>query len=359
MVKTVVAYISAHGFGHWAQMAPVLRALHAHDAGIRIVLRTALPGTILEARGGFPFELVEGQVDVGVIQRDAVNEDIPATVAAVEQFHHNWAERVGKEVRFLHKIGADLVLSDIAPLAFAAAAEAGMPSIGIASIDWHAIYTPLFPETHPILDQISVAHRACNLLLRLPLDMPMPSFPRQRPIGLIAGKSRISRQELRRRLGYTDEDRLALVMFGGSGVPAFRIEALAKMRDWRFMMPSLPDGPVPTNVLAVPPGWDMLDLIAASDAIVCKPGYGIISEAWMAGRPLVYVPRPAFPEYPYLRDWLVANAPACELDRDTFVEGAWGEALQTAVSMEKRYPPCEAGGEHEAAAIIQAELAGL
>ncbi|HXH65438.1 MAG TPA: hypothetical protein VNH42_08030, partial [Mariprofundaceae bacterium] len=279
-MKTIVAYVSAHGFGHWAQMSPVLDALHRTDPDVRIVMRTALPRDVLEARSRFPFELMPGQVDVGVIQRDAVNEDIPATVKAVERFHHNWDEQVEQEAGFLRETGAGLVVSDIAPLAFAAAAHAGIPSIGLASIDWHAIYTPLFPQGHFSLEQIAAAHRACNLLLALPLGMPMPSFPRQKRIGLIARQSDTSRHELRQRLGYADDDRLALVMFGGSGMPPFRMDVLAEMTGWRFMMPALPAGDIPTNVRAMPDGSDMAELIRAADVIVCKPGYGIVSEAW-------------------------------------------------------------------------------
>jgi hypothetical protein len=356
-MKTVVAYISAHGFGHWAQVSPVLEALHNGNPDIRIELRTDLPQLVLEARSRFPFALVPGQVDIGVIQRDAINEDIPATIAAVEHFHRNWDDRVEQEAAFLRETDVDLVLSDIAPVAFAAAARAGVPSIGLASIDWHAIYTPLFPPGHASLDQIAAAHRACDLLLKLPLEMPMPSFPRQRSIGLIARKSDGPRHELRRRLGYADDDRLALVLFGGSGVPPFRVEALAGMTGWSFLMPSLPGGVVPANVQAMPAGWDMADLIQAADVIVCKPGYGIVSEAWRAGRPLVYVPRPAFPEYPYLRDWLTARAPAVELTRDRFELGDWAEALDAAKDSRKSYPPCPAGGEIEAVQVIGDALA--
>ena len=357
-MRTVVAYISAHGFGHWAQVAPVLQALHDGDPDIRIVLRTGLPEAIIEARSAYPFELVSGQVDVGVIQRDAINEDIPATSKAVEQFHHHWDERIGQEVEFLRDSGADLVLSDIAPLAFAAAARAGIPSIGLASIDWHAIYTPLFPAGHASLEQIAAAHRACTLLLALPLGMPMPSFPRQRKIGLIARNSSIPRQPLRQRFGFADADRVALILFGGSGVPPFRIEAMERMAGWRFVMPSTPAAEMPANVQAVPVGSDMADLIRAVDVIVCKPGYGIVSEAWRATRPVVYVARPAFPEYPFLRDWLQASAPACELERGAFEVGDWSAALEAAVSSTRTYPPYPAGGEIEAAGIIRAALAG-
>lgn len=356
-MKTVAAYISAHGFGHWAQMAPVLDALHRSDPDVRVVLRTCLPQTILKDRSAFPFELIAGQIDVGVIQCDAINEDIPATLKAVELFHHNWDDRVGQEARFLQEAGADLVLSDIAPLAFAAAAIAGVPSIGLASIDWHAIYAPLFPQGHASLEQIATAYQACTLLLALPLNMPMPSFPRQRKIGLIARKSSLPREQLRQRFGFDDADRVVLVIFGGISVPPFRIEALAGMAEWRFVMPSMPAGCMPANVQAMPEGTDMVDFIKAADVILCKPGYGVISEAWRAETPLVYVARPAFPEYPFLRDWLQAHAPSCELDRIAFEAGDWSDALETAFNSDQTYPPCTAGGEVEAAEIIRAAMA--
>jgi hypothetical protein len=358
-MKTVVAYISAHGFGHWAQMSPVLQALHDRDPDVRIVLRTNLPRTIMDACSAFPFALVPGQVDVGMIQLDAVHEDVPATIAAVEQFHHNWDERVRQEAGLLRETGADLVLSDIAPLAFAAAAAAGIPSIGIGSIDWHAIYTPLFPRGHFSLSQIAAAHRSCGLLLALPLGMPMPTFPRQRRIALIGAKGDATRLELRRALGYADSDRVALVLFGGTKAPLFRIDALALVAGWQFMMvsESIPDGVLPANVRCAPAGRRIVDLMRAADVIVSKPGYGIISETWQAARPLVYVPRTGFPEYPHQKEWLDANAPAAELDLRAFRDGDWSNALEAAFASRRAYPSCVAGGETEAAAMIHEALA--
>ncbi|HXH64190.1 MAG TPA: hypothetical protein VNH42_01620, partial [Mariprofundaceae bacterium] len=74
--------------------------------------------------------------------------------------------------------------------------------------------------------------------------------------------------------------------------------------------------------------------------------------------PLVYVPRPAFPEYPYLSDWLRSNAPSCELDREAFRQGDWRDALEAALASTQTYPPCPAGGETGAAGIIRGALAG-
>lgn len=358
VMKTVVAYVSAHGFGHWAQMAPVLQALHDCDAGIRIVLRTALPEEVLRARSDFPFDYRHGQVDVGVVQRDALHEDIPATITAVEHFHRDWAGKVREEARLLRGLGADLVFSDIAPLAFAAADFAGIPSIAIGSIDWHAIYSHFLPEHYSGMRQIAEAHRACDLFLLLPLNMPVTSFSRHRHIGAIARESCFSYEEMRRRLGYADGDRVALVMFGGTRAPSFRVDALAKMAGWKFMMPAarVPEGDIPANVQCIAGDWDMADLVRAADVIVTKPGYGVVSEAWLAGKPMVYVPRTDFPEYPYLKSWLQENAPSFELNRSSFLAGEWYDALAAAVGSDKRYPPFVGGGEVEAAEIILAAL---
>ncbi|HKJ83027.1 MAG TPA: hypothetical protein VJ961_03285 [Mariprofundaceae bacterium] len=341
-------------------MAPALQALYQRDNRIRIVLRTALPMDMLHRRSSFPFDCIGGQVDVGVVQKDALHEDVAATIGAVEYFHHDWHERVQEESRLLRRLGADLVLSDIAPLVFAAASPVGIPSIAIGSIDWHAIYSAFLPKHHFALRQIAEAHQACDLFLRLPLHMPITSFPRIKGIDLIVRKGRLSYDEARLRLEYQEGEKLVLVMFGGTRAPSFRIDRLDRLQEWRFIIPAarMPTGDIPANVKCAPDEWDVADLLQASDVVVSKPGYGVVSESWLAGKPLVYVPRTDFPEYPYLRGWLQENAPSCELGRAAFLEGAWGDALEAAFGSGVTYPPCIHGGESMVADTALAALDG-
>jgi hypothetical protein len=46
------------------------------------------------------------------------------------------------------------------------------------------------------------------------------------------------------------------------------------------------------------------DLLKACDFVLTKPGYGILSESYLANTPVIYTDRGDFAEYPYLVDAL-------------------------------------------------------
>lgn len=351
----IMAYISAHGFGHWAQVAPVLQQLKKLRPELRLILRTALPDTLLHAWLGSEFTHLPAEVDIGVIQQDALHEDLALTRQAVLAFHRDWTARATDEASLLRRHGVTLVLSDIAPIAFAAAQKAGIPGIGLCSIDWHDIYAPLFGADFPPLREIAAAHAACTLLLQPPLCMPMQSFPRRAPIGLIARKSGLDRNTARQAIGLAPEARIALIAFGGMAMPPFDLEGVAAVEGWHFLLPDerRPDVPLPANIDAVSPRDHMLpEMLAAADCVICKPGYGMLAEAWAAGRPIAWVPRPAFPEYPFLRQWLEQAAPALCLETAAFQRGDWQPTLDALLATSKPYPPLPGDGAVEAAERI-------
>jgi L-arabinokinase len=42
-------------------------------------------------------------------------------------------------------------------------------------------------------------------------------------------------------------------------------------------------------------------LTASADVVISKPGYGVVSECFLNGTPLLYIPRMDFAEYPVLK----------------------------------------------------------
>ncbi len=353
---SIVFYVSAHGLGHWAQVAPVMARLMRGHPNLRLILRSKLPAHEVRDRLPGPIEQRAGTVDIGVVQRDAISEDMQATLAALKAFHDTWEQRVHNEAAWLSRMQARLVISNISPLGLAAAQRAGIPNLALASLNWHEIYASFLSPADPIMEQIRLAYAQCDLLLKLPLSMPMSVFPRHQAIGLIGRSPARPLDETRKRLGLVGTERhLALVMFGGSKAPPFAMSSLAAIGNWAFIMPS--DGPAsrdkPDNVHFIDTRRIPLpDLMALADVVVCKPGYGTLAEAWLTRTPVCYVPRPGFPEYPFLREWLQRHAPSQEMPLEAFRLGNWSEHLERAKTNPRKYPPIETDGACEAEKMI-------
>ena len=74
--------ISAHGFGHLAQTAPVLETLTAQIPELRLTIRSGLPAAYLRLRIPHPFTHVAAASDICFLMHDAVRIDHEASAAA-------------------------------------------------------------------------------------------------------------------------------------------------------------------------------------------------------------------------------------------------------------------------------------
>jgi len=345
----IAAYISGHGFGHLAQTAPVLNRINELRPDCRFLIRCALPEDEIRARLNFSFELDPVQVDVGVVQKNAVEEDRDASLKQMEQWIGSMDVQIGCEIALLKKFRPTLVLSNISPLAFPAANVLGVPGIGLASLDWHTIYTHWLAADHPVVTALAEAYGTCDLLLTPPMSMAMSVFPRRQEIPLIAAYPAAA------VLPGKSGRRTALVLFGGSGRPPFELSALAAMPEWYFLLPDAPDA-LPENVERIKFSRELrpIDLMPHVDAVVCKPGYGVLSECWRTDRPIAWVERPDFPEFPLLKGWLEEKFPACGMSRADFRQGNWRQALASACASDRHFPPLGADGACVAAERILA-----
>ena len=70
------------------------------------------------------------------------------------------------------------------------------------------------------------------------------------------------------------------------------------------------------------------DLLASSDAMICKPGYGSFAEAACSGTPVLYVNRADWPESPALIEWLQRHGLCREVSRNALEQGNFADALE-------------------------------
>src|SRR6185503_4256228 len=77
---------------------------------------------------------------VGVAQHDGLDLDIDQTRFRWAKFALTLAAQAQEEASILEAAGADFVLGDVPPLAFLAAARAGLPSAAMTNFGWDWIY---------------------------------------------------------------------------------------------------------------------------------------------------------------------------------------------------------------------------
>ena len=97
------------------------------------------------------------------------------------------------------------------------------------------------------------------------------------------------------------------------------------------------------------------DLVAASDVVVTKPGYGIISECIANDTAMLYTSRGHFVEYDVLVKEMPRYVRCAFIDQDSLLAGRWRDALDGLLAAP---PPPERprtdGAEVAAAKIAEA-----
>lgn len=317
----VVFYISGHGFGHASRDIELIQAIAAVQREARFIVRTtAAPWLFDAAQAPIVYQSVEA--DTGIVQIDSLRFDERETARRAAEFHADFDRRVEEEAARLTEVGADIVLGDIPPLAFAAAARAEVPSVAVGNFTWDWIYSvyPAFGELAPaVIPAMRRAYAMATRALRLPLHGGFEGMPAIIDIPFIARRSRRDPAETRRRLGVAGDrgDKpLVLASFGGSGLQ-LPFDSIAETN--RVTVISLDR--------ELPRGLEYQDIVAAADVVVSKPGYGIVSECIANGTALLYTSRGRFIEY----DLFVTEMPRvlrCRyIPQDELLAGQWKESI--------------------------------
>ena len=349
--------VSSHGFGHLAQVAPILNELSRLLPGLQLTVRCGLPAERLRARITCPFGHIAECSDFGFVMLDAVSLDLDATAAAYRAWHADWRERVDDEAEKLRRLAPDLLLTDVAYLPLAGAALAGVPSWSMCSLNWADLFAHFFGHEawgRPIHDEILAAYRSAECFLRLTPAMPMPNFPRVRAIAPVAALGENRRAELCAAIGCPPDERLALVAFGGfdKAMAAERWPLTPKLR---WLIPQ--SWPVDRADMTAfePLGLPFSDLLASVDAVLTKPGYGTFTEAACNGAVILYLRREDWPEQDCLIEWLERNARCRQISEDELAAGGAAGALAALWARPPGPLPAPAGAR-EAATFIRDRL---
>ena len=358
----LVVSISVHGFGHVAQTAPILNALHRLMPQLRITVRSAVPFSHLRTRIHAPFTHLESYGDIGMVMSSALDVCVEESRAAYQRFHADWDARAHAEARLLRELEADFVFSNVGYLPLAGAQRAGIANAALCSLNWYDIYRHYCGDDG-IAAQIQSCYANADAFLRTTPGMAMESLPGLIPVAPIAELGDNRRDELDRHLLLSKEEKLVLVSMGGVAT-RLPMERWPRIDGVRFLVqqswlasPELgrrarhPDAVV---IESLSVGYS--DLLASSDALLCKPGYGSFVEAACSGVPVLYVSRADWPESASLVEWLQEHGPCREVSREQIEQGDLARELEGLFTL-PRTGPCTPAGAVQVADWLAKKLA--
>uniref|UniRef100_A0A0D9WTU1 GHMP kinase N-terminal domain-containing protein n=1 Tax=Leersia perrieri TaxID=77586 RepID=A0A0D9WTU1_9ORYZ len=215
-------YLTGHGFGHATRAIEVVRHLIA--AGHEVHVATAVPEFVFTAdlRSRHPgiLRIRSVVLDCGAVQTDALTVD---PRASLHKYHDTAVvprdSILRTEAEWLTSINADLVISDVVPVACRVAADVGIPSVCIGNFSWDYIYAEYIVASgdhlRSVVWQIAEDYSHCDILLRLPGYCPMPAFRDVIDVPLVVRGLRRSRSEVRKELGIEANAKVVVFNFGG------------------------------------------------------------------------------------------------------------------------------------------------
>lgn len=315
----LVVSISGHGFGHVAQTVPILNLLQQRMPKLRITVRSAVPLEHLRSRIDVPFTHLPSEGDIGMVMSSALDVLVEDSHAAFRAFHADWDARVETEAVMLRQLGADIVFSNVGYLPLAGAQRAGIPNAALCSLNWADIYRHYCGDD-AITRQIHDSYSHADVFLRATPGMAMADLPNVVPVAPIAAIGTNRRDELDRLLKLSGQEKLVLVSMGGI-TGRLPVESWPRIPGVRWLVQGSWQVEHPDAIVLESLRMSFSDLLASSDALICKPGYGSFVEAACIGVPVLYVSRADWPESPALIAWLQLHGLCREVSRQALERG--------------------------------------
>jgi hypothetical protein len=302
--SSIAYYITSHGYGHGVRSCSIIRAINEMYPYLTVHVASELPVSFLSHQfGSIRNPLRARSFDVGMVQLDSIRVDVDATLQRAEEVYSKRQELVEGEAMFLGEAGIDLVVTDIPGLPLEAAALAGIPRVAVGNFGWDWIYSEFLPRNsrwRPIVNMFREQYGKADLLLRLPFCEEMQAFARIEDIPLVANPGRARRQEISALTGCDPAKKWILFSFTTLDWGREALERVESIWEYEFLA-------------VLPLQWrtDRIhslsreqiafsDVIASADAVLSKPGFGILSDCVVNNKPLIYADRVDFLEYTVL-----------------------------------------------------------
>jgi len=351
----IACFISPHGYGHAARTSAVMAALQRRVTWLVYDIYTLVPRAFFEESLQGPFLYHPLLSDTGLVQHDALHEDVPETIRRLDDllpFDPKIIQHVAGSLRERH---TDLAICDISPLGIRIAAAAEIPSVLIENFTWDWIYQA-YAASHPaILPHAAYLqacfHQATHHIQTQPVCELLPADLVTAPV---SRPPRIQPEVTRNQLGIESGHRMVLVSMGGISEQHGFLAALQHCQEVIFVLPGAADTRTRSgNTILLPhhSAFYHPDLVHAADCVIGKVGYSTIAEVHHSGVPFGYVSRPHFRESPPLAAYISEQLPSVPITPGDFRSGAWLNTLPALLSMPRKHLTKTNGADQIAAYV--------
>ena len=300
----IVYYITAHGYGHGVRSTDIIRAINRLYPEIDVQIITALPESFLRNRIGVEkISIRVRDFDIGMVQIDSIRVDVAATLGKALALHTARERLLTEETAFLKESKVELVITDIPSLPLEAAFRAGIPCIAVGNFSWDWIYSEFAEDDNrwaPIIEMFRSQYSRANVLLRLPFHDEMAAFFKKKDLPLVARPGKPCRDKIARLAGIDPEKKWVMLSFTTLDLNDEALARIEQNEKYEFLT-VLPLRWQRRNIHALAREQvSFSDALASVDAVISKPGFGILSDCVVNHKPLIYAERTNFLEYPIL-----------------------------------------------------------
>ncbi|KAA6425950.1 MAG: Arabinose kinase isoform 1 [Trebouxia sp. A1-2] len=360
----IAYYVTGHGLGHATRVVEVCRQLVASGHKV-FVVTAAAAGVFIREIPSQQLSVRRAVLDCGSKQQDAFSVDMKGSLELYQETAVDCRDAIlTEEVRWLKTSEIDLVAVDIVPIAFAAAAAAGLPAVGVSNFSWDLIYSEYASTLgnvgnsyRKMVWQIAEDYACASVLLRLPGYSPMPAFGEVIDVPLVVRHAQKSKAQVYIELRLQEDTHLCVFIYGGQPPGEWELREENLPEGWICVVcsggkPIVSDNKLPSNFRLAKPDDFIPDLVRltqtqvnAANCVLGKIGYGTTSECLGHGTPFIFIRRDYFNEEPFLRKQLEVHGLGVEMKRRDFLSGNWAPFLLKTLTMESNFNEATNGAE--------------
>lgn len=370
-MEICVYYITGHGYGHATRSFELVRMLVSLN--YQVIIVSSLNETFIHANLSVYLKdsmvvYESRKLDRGAVQLGPLDLDCRETLLAYYDNVHSCHMQIKEsEISFLRESNAKFIISDVTPIVCSAAFEAGLKVFIVSNLSWDCIYQQMVSDLDDVVSkeeltkykaaikQIQYDYNCCHHLLQLP--GPTPQFltdsSKVIPAPLLSRPSTFDLPKLCMALNVPSlleacqSQHKLLLSFGGHATDQLKLSDSHLPDGWICFLLGFGSDAYPhlsSRFIFCPRDTYVPDLVAVSDVVLGKIGYGTVSECLSTTpvTPLVYVPRQGWAEEPALVKLMKWNSACICIARDDFFAGNWAPYLQQALQLSlnaKQYTP--------------------